>query len=107
MLAVSGIGTSTVTPRSARRAPAVLSETEAPACESRALIAIPAPVPAERAGTASRRPLAAFVAQLIATQTRAPQTRVRRRAEPGEVLAVYGTAAVRSAEAGRNLARDA
>lgn len=89
MLAVSGIGTSTVMPRSTRSAPAVLSEPEAPACESRALIAIPAPPPAERSGTASRRPLAAFLAQLIATQTQAPQTRVRRRAEPEDATGTY------------------
>lgn len=89
MLAVSGIGTSTVMPRSTRRAPAVLSETDAPASESRALIAISAPAPAERSGIASRRPLTAFLAQLIATQTQAPQTRVRRRAEPEAVTGVY------------------
>jgi len=107
MLAVSGVGTSTVMPRSTRRAPAALTETDVPAGESRALIAISAPAPTERSGTTSRRPLAAFLAQLIATQTQAPQTRVRRRAEPGEVLAMYGTVSIRPAKAGRKLARDA
>jgi hypothetical protein len=36
------------------------------------------------------RPRADFLAQLIATVTQAPQTRVRRRAEPAEAVAVHG-----------------
>jgi hypothetical protein len=32
---------------------------------------------------------AAFVAHLIATRAQAPQTRVKRRAEPAEAVAVY------------------
>jgi hypothetical protein len=36
------------------------------------------------------RPRADFLAQLIATVTQAPQTRMRRRAEPAEAVAVYG-----------------
>jgi len=99
MLAVGGIGTSTVMPRSTRRAPTVLSETEAPACESRALIPVAALALAERSGTASRRPLAAFLAQLIATQTQAPQTRVRRRAEPEDATGTYVAATALSRRA--------
>jgi len=38
----------------------------------------------------SGRPRADFLAQLIATITQAPQTRMRRRAEPGEAIAAYG-----------------
>jgi hypothetical protein len=36
------------------------------------------------------RPRADFLAQLIATTTQAPQTRVRRRAEPEVAIAAYG-----------------
>jgi len=40
----------------------------------------------------SRRPSAAFLAQLIATRQAAPQTRPRNRAEPREAAAAYGRA---------------
>jgi hypothetical protein len=36
------------------------------------------------------RPRADFLAQLIATVAQAPQTRLRRRAEPAEAATVYG-----------------
>jgi len=54
--------------------------------ESRALVAIDAA--AERAPAASFRQ-ATFLAQLIATKEQLPQTRERRRAEPGEAIAAY------------------
>lgn len=57
--------------------------------ESRALIAIEAPAPSERTPRVTRHPSAGFLAQLIATQMQAPQTRARRRAEPEEATAVY------------------
>ena len=38
------------------------------------------------------RPAAAFLAHLIATAQQAPQTRLRRRAEPADALAYYGVA---------------
>ena len=41
----------------------------------------------------STRPAAAFLAQLIATAQKAPQTRQRRRAEPTEANGVYTAAA--------------
>jgi len=107
MLAIGGIGTSTVMPRASRRTPDAPGETELPATAGRALIAIAAPAPSERSATTSRRPLAPFLAHLIATQTHAPQTRTRRRAEPEEVLAVYGIVSVRPAKAGRRLAQNA
>ena len=62
---------------------------EAPAAASRALIAIEAPAASERTPRATRHPAAGFLAQLIATQMQAPQTRARRRAEPEEATAVY------------------
>ncbi|HVG50910.1 MAG TPA: hypothetical protein VM867_04680 [Xanthobacteraceae bacterium] len=38
----------------------------------------------------SQRPAAPFLAQLIATEKKFPQTRARNRAEPGEAVAAYG-----------------
>ena len=54
-----------------------------------ALVTIEPPAPADRAQFSTQRPAAAFVAQLIATQMQAPQTRERRRIEPGEGIAIY------------------
>lgn len=76
---------STVTRRSATDP----SETETPETGSRALIAIEAPAPNEHTTMPVRRPSAAFIAQLIATQMQTPQTRARRRAEPEEATTVY------------------
>ena len=45
---------------------------------------------------ASSRPAAAFLAQLIATAQKAPQTRQRRRAEPAEARGAYAAAATPS-----------
>jgi hypothetical protein len=53
---------------------------------SRALVVV-APPPRARAARPHRN--AQFVAHLIATRTQAPQTRVRRRAEPREAADVY------------------
>ena len=73
----------------ARRGSGETRKADTPETESRALIAIEAPSPGDHAPRATRHPAAAFVAQLIATQMQAPQTRARRRAEPGEASAVY------------------
>ena len=43
------------------------------------------------------RPRADFLAQLIATVAQVPQTRMRRRAEPAEAVAVYGAIERRAA----------
>jgi len=56
----------------------------------RALTVVAAAVPHAMAST---RGDAAFLAQLIATKEQAPQTRMRRRAEPAEALAAYHAAA--------------
>jgi hypothetical protein len=53
---------------------------------SRALVVV-APPPRARAARPHRN--TQFVAHLIATRTQAPQTRVRRRAEPREAADVY------------------
>lgn len=74
---------------SARHTASETREPEVPASESRALIAIGPASPSERSRLPTRHPGAAFLAQLIATQMQAPQTRARRRAEPEEAIAVY------------------
>jgi len=63
---------------------------DARARESRALIPLQ---PIERADTPLRaRPQAAFLAHLLATRDKLPQTRERRRAEPEHAVAVYAAA---------------
>src|ERR1700730_14661574 len=54
---------------------------------------------------AGSRPSAVFLAQLIATAQRAPQTRRRRRAEPDEVSSTYAAVAARGARMGRAIYR--
>ncbi len=107
MATVDGIGasafTASRTPRRDRDQPRAGG---APESESRALIAVAPATRSEAVTGAAARPLAAFLAQLIATQTHAPQTRARRRAEPGDVMAVY-TAAAGRRTMGRALKCDA
>src|ERR1700720_1475426 len=49
---------------------------------------------------AGSRPSAVFLAQLIATAQRAPQTRRRRRAEPNEASSIYAAVSAPAARAG-------
>lgn len=56
-------------------------------------------------GPANIRPRADFLAQLIATAAQAPQTRLRRRAEPYEAADAYRTQEPWPAPAGRALSR--
>jgi hypothetical protein len=51
------------------------------------------------------RPDAGFIAHLIATSAQAPQTRARRRAEPGEAISAYCGLGQRPSTAGRVLSR--
>ncbi len=51
------------------------------------------------------RPDVAFIAHLIATSAQAPQTRARRRAEPGEAVSAYAGLGQRPSHAGRILSR--
>jgi hypothetical protein len=63
-----------------------------------------APVPASEAGLdgfTTGRPSVAFLAQLIATALKAPQTCARRRADPADASAVYAAGAAAYAEVGR------
>ncbi len=63
----------------------------APVGESRALIALtPAAAACQSSGSYRQ---AAFLAHLIATKDQSPQTRERRRAEPGDAIAAYRAAA--------------
>jgi hypothetical protein len=48
---------------------------------------------------------AAFIAHLIATSVQAPQTRMRRRAEPAEAAAVYGGVGQWPSPSGRALSQ--
>ena len=86
---IGGVGGSTISAPAARRGSSEAREPEAPETESRALIALEAPARTEHASRLTRHPAASFLAQLIATQMHAPQTRARRRAEPREAIAVY------------------
>jgi hypothetical protein len=72
----------------ARRKTDERREPQAPETEVRALIPVGATAASERSLT-SRHPAAPFLAQLIATQMQAPQTRARRRAAPEDAVAVY------------------
>ena len=102
---IGGIGSTTVMPRAPREGKAAPQDASPTA--SRALIPVAAPAPSERTATPSRRPLAPFLAHLIATHNQAPQTRARRRAEPEEAMEIYGNASARPMRAGRRFARDA
>lgn len=82
---IDGMGP--VIERTPRRGARQRHESEA---EARSLVAIEPAAPGERAIPLSRHPAAPFLAHLIATRIQAPQTRARRRAEPGEALAAYG-----------------
>ena len=57
--------------------------------QSRALITLEAPASSDRPPRNTRHPAAGFLAQLIATQMQAPQTRARRRAEHREATTIY------------------
>jgi hypothetical protein len=55
--------------------------------------------------TVGQAPPAAFLAQLIATALKAPQTRARRRAEPSDASSVYNAAAAGCVHLGGTLYR--
>jgi hypothetical protein len=57
--------------------------------ETRALVAIAPSGSREPERARGQRPEAAFLAHLIATARQAPQTRCRRRSEPGQAIAAY------------------
>jgi hypothetical protein len=75
-----------------------------PALASRALIPLQ---PLARSDLPARdRPQASFLAHLIATDRQLPQTRARRRGEPGDAIAAYAAVdAGTPARAGATLSR--
>jgi len=97
----SGIVAAGGTPRQEMPAP------RAPkAAGSRALIPLTPTAPSETSVRSRTHADASFLAHLIATDQKLPQTRVRRRAEPQEVIAVYRAAnAGPAAPAGQRLFR--
>ncbi|MGN6570904.1 MAG: hypothetical protein ACTHLO_05770 [Pseudolabrys sp.] len=68
-----------------RRPPLDPQPSSAPASRALTLVA----APASHEAPILTRGDAAFLAHLIATKEQAPQTRLKRRAEPAEVLAAY------------------
>jgi hypothetical protein len=64
-----------------------------------------APTAQDRSPSAGSRPNADFIAQVIATSAHAPQTRARRRAEPGEAIAAYDAVGQWPIRSGRRLSR--
>ena len=72
---------------------------------SNALVPLAYTGPATAEPRVAVRANADFVAHLIATSAQAPQTRVRRRAEPEEAVAAYGTLDHWAPPAGRTLSR--
>jgi len=72
---------------------------------STALVPLSPVEPAVRAGYACERPRAEFLTQLIATRAQAPQTRLRRRAEPEEAVAAYAVNDRAPMPTGRTLSR--
>ena len=87
MQAVTAISSSSRTSFGPDRGRAPRVEADKP--ESRAVVPLrPAPRVESRG---HYRPSAAFLAHLIATRERVPQTRERRRAEPAEAMLAYAT----------------
>jgi hypothetical protein len=103
---LGGIGAGTGATLRRRSAAASTPSEPNAAPPGRALVAVEAPAASERAAMAPRRPMAAFVAHLIATEKQVPQTRMRRRTEPAEAIATYMVAMAQPAAAtGRILVR--
>ena len=61
----------------------------APIPRNRSLVAVATVSPQTRSVGSTRRPRAAFIAQLIAAAQRLPQARARRRANPSEATQRY------------------
>jgi hypothetical protein len=96
MRPVDGITRTTASATSWRGRATRVAGDGAPAEGGRALIPLAPLAASEPAPAVSRRPSASFLAQLIATQQQAPQTRERRRADPDVVVAHYQATAAGS-----------
>ena len=109
MSPISAIQSSVVTAvgRTPREAAPRRRETKPPTSESRALVPLPLEPIVERDTPLRARPRAPYLAHLIATKEKAPQTCERRRAEPAHAIAAYAAAqAGPDAPAGGKVARD-
>jgi hypothetical protein len=83
----------------------VRSGTPADLAEPGRALVLVGSAPGAAADPAGARPSAVFLAQLIATAQRAPQTRRRRRAEPNEVSTIYAAVSAPAAPMGRAMSR--
>ena len=72
---------------------------------SRALVLVTPVAEVEFSHSGSERPMSAFLAQLVATRQRAPQTRAGRRAEPAEAAETYEATLIIPPVKGRVLRR--
>lgn len=86
---------------SARRSPERVASADAPGT-GHALVPVRPIERGENSPVSSRRPAASFLAHLIATAQREPQTRDRRRAEPAEAAAAYDVTETGRILSGRN-----
>jgi hypothetical protein len=104
MRAITRITPSEPAPAERPRLAQIALPVEAPADlqPGRALVLVG---PGTEIGPVGARPSAVFLAQLIATAQRAPQTRRRRRAEPNEVSTIYAAASTPAARMGRAFCR--
>ena len=92
MSSVSAINSSTIVAAGSTPRREASTPREPKVSGSRALIPLMPVAPSETPIRARTRADAAFLAHLIATDQKAPQTRERRRAEPAEVIAAYAAA---------------
>jgi len=106
MTPVAAIRASIVTPPVGRAPRGDATVSSAPETASgRALIALQ-PIASGSDADSHHRPQAGFLAHLIATDRKLPQTRERRRAEPADAIAAYAaTDAVPPSRVGRRLYR--
>lgn len=95
---IGGIGGTAIGATARRAAP---ERREPEVAETRALIPVEGAAPIARSPAMTRHPAAPFLAHLIATQQQAPQTRMRRRAEPGEAISAYDARITASPPASR------
>jgi hypothetical protein len=70
-----------------------------------AIVPVVEPVSERSSVPTSGRANADFLAHLVATKQQAPQTRLRRRAEPAEASAAYGALGQAPVRCGRALSR--
>src|SRR5262245_13008770 len=95
MLAIAGV-TATSLPSgeqpAGRRSPQTVASGRVAPTTGTALVAVAPATARGQLSIAGGRPVAAFVAHLIATRQLAPQTRARRRANPAEAVAAYRAA---------------